>query len=184
MVSGREQSQLQLFHLQWELLLYRPERACSPAAPEVLVWEGVVWPSRVKDLNDNNLLPVRTKDMVASVKVSMCFPSGLRRLTWWWCCSPLKLQTHFCNKSGEGILGVGRAERGVPALRPQGWWKCWIPVIICFAWYPPCNAECQGKKPRHLQTCPDTSQKQLQSFDLPDSVLSQCCWYFATNNAR
>lgn len=112
MVSGREQSQLQLFHLQWELLLYRPERACSPAAPEVLVWEGVVWPSRVKDLNDKNLLPVRTKDMVASVKVSMCFPSGLRRLTWWWHCSPLKLQTHFCNKSGEGILGVGEQREG------------------------------------------------------------------------
>lgn len=38
------------------------------------------------------------------------FHTGLRRLTWWWCCSPLELQTHFSNKSGEEILDMGRRE--------------------------------------------------------------------------
>lgn len=108
--------------------------------------------------------------MVASVKASICFHTGLRRLTWWWYCSPSKLQAHFCNKSGEGILEMGRAGRGVLPLKPRGWWRCWITVIVHFAWYPLCNTESPGKKLRNLETCPDTSQKLFQSFDLPESV--------------
>lgn len=107
------------------------------------------------------------------------FTQVLRRLTRWWYCSPLKLQIHFCNKSGEGILEVGRAERGMLPLKPQGCWRCWIPVfagsILPGILFARLNAQERSQETcKHLLTLPRNSFRALAYLTVPEPTLVFC----------
>lgn len=82
--------------------------------------------------------------------------------------SPLELQTHFSNESGERDIGGGEDREGHASSQTIRLVEMLDPSYHPF--YLVSSFLCPGKKPGNLQTSPDPSQKQLQSFDLPGSV--------------
>lgn len=154
-----------------------------PSTPEGLVWEGLVWPSSVKDLNDNNHLSVRTRGWLPQRRFPSTFTQvsggshddGIDHL---WNCKHTST-----TKVEEGCWEWGGQRGGcfISNHKAGGDAGSQLPSILSGILFATLNAqERRQESCKHVLTLPRNSFRALTCLIL---FLSQH-WYFATNTTR